>query len=51
MPEWTDILDLKFEGNEDTLWKELIEILQYWCDIGVDGFRMDVASAVPIQFW
>ena len=51
MAEWTDILDLKFEGNEETLWKELIDILKYWCRLGVDGFRMDVASTVPLQFW
>jgi glycosidase len=51
VPEWTDILDLKFEGNEKTLWIELIDILKYWCQLGVDGFRMDVASAVTMQFW
>ena len=51
VPGWTDILDLKFEGNEETLWKELIDILKYWCELGVDGFRMDVASTVTIKFW
>jgi glycosidase len=50
-PEWSDILDLKFEGNEETLWVELIDILKYWCQLDVDGFRMDVASGVPMQFW
>ncbi|CAF1134171.1 unnamed protein product [Adineta steineri] len=51
VPEWSDILDLKFEGNEKTLWIELIDILKYWCELGVDGFRMDVASGVTMQFW
>ncbi|CAF1395118.1 unnamed protein product [Adineta ricciae] len=51
VPEWSDILDLKFEGNEKTLWKELIDILKYWCELGVDGFRMDVASGVTMDFW
>jgi glycosidase len=51
VPEWSDILDLKFEGNEKTIWIELIDILKYWCKLGVDGFRMDVASGVPMQFW
>ncbi|CAF4288087.1 unnamed protein product, partial [Rotaria sordida] len=49
--EWTDILDLKFDGNEKTLWIELIDILKYWCQLGVDGFRMDVASGVTMNFW
>ncbi len=51
VPEWSDIIDLKFEGNEKTLWIELIDILKYWCKLGVDGFRMDVASGVTMQFW
>lgn len=51
VPEWSDILDLQFQGNEQTLWVELIDILKYWCQLGVDGFRMDVASAVPMEFW
>ncbi|CAF3014968.1 unnamed protein product [Rotaria sp. Silwood2] len=51
MPQWTDILDLKFEGNETALWPELIDILKFWCEYGVDGFRMDVASCVPMEFW
>jgi glycosidase len=51
VPEWSDILDLKFEGNEKTLWVELIDILKYWCGLGVDGFRMDVASGVTMEFW
>jgi glycosidase len=44
-------VDLKFEGNETTLWLELIDILKFWCEHGVDGFRMDVASCVPMEFW
>ncbi|UJR29841.1 hypothetical protein I4U23_017384 [Adineta vaga] len=51
VPEWSDILDLQFEGNETTLWIELIDILKYWCQLGVDGFRMDVASGVTMDFW
>ncbi|CAF4249111.1 unnamed protein product [Rotaria socialis] len=51
VPQWRDIVDLKFEGNETTLWSELIDILKFWCEHGVDGFRLDVASCVPIEFW
>ncbi|CAF4865472.1 unnamed protein product, partial [Rotaria sp. Silwood1] len=51
VPEWTDILDLKFEGNEETLWPELIDTLKFWCENGVDGFRTDVACCIPMEFW
>ncbi|CAF1542027.1 unnamed protein product [Rotaria sp. Silwood1] len=51
VPAWTDILDLKFDGNETTLWIELIDILKYWCQLGVDGFRMDAASCITMKFW
>ena len=33
------------------LWDELIEILKYWAKLGVDGYRCDVASFVPVDFW
>ncbi|CAF1102446.1 unnamed protein product [Didymodactylos carnosus] len=49
--EWSDIVDLEFRGNEHDLWPELIDSLKYWIEQGVDGFRMDVASSVPIEFW
>lgn len=51
VPDWTDILDLKFEGNEKTLWPELIDTLKFWCEQGVDGFRTDVACCIPMEFW
>ena len=31
--------------------KELIEVLKYWAKLGVDGYRCDVASFVPVDFW
>jgi hypothetical protein len=29
----------------------LVETLQGWVELGVDGFRCDVASLVPLKFW
>jgi glycosidase len=48
-PDWFDISDLNFK-NED-LWKYLINILKFWKEIGVEGFRCDVASLIPMEFW
>lgn len=54
-PEWADIVDLRyvdFHGHPRTeLWDEQIASLQYWVDLGFDGFRCDVASVVPPAFW
>lgn len=47
--DWTDITDLDFENEE--LWDYLIDVLKYWSSNGVDGFRCDVASMVPVDFW
>ena len=49
VPVWEDIIDLK-HPNED-LWAYLIGSLVYWVGLGVDGFRCDVGSLLPINFW
>lgn len=46
---WKDIIDLDYSKKE--LWKVMTDILKYWVNLGVDGFRCDVASLVPIEFW
>ena len=46
--EWTDVIDLDY-GNKE-LWDYQIETLRTWAEI-VDGFRCDVASLVPVDFW
>lgn len=32
-------------------WTQLLDILLYWCEKGVDGFRCDMAEMVPAEFW
>ncbi len=49
VPQWSDIIDLN-HPNED-LWTYLIDSLKLWVNLGVDGFRCDVASLVPLPFW
>ncbi len=46
--DWSDIIDLDY-GNK-ALWDYQIESLKYWAQ-WVDGFRCDVASLVPLEFW
>jgi len=32
-------------------WKKFRDIVFYWLDRGVDGFRYDMAEMVPVEFW
>ncbi|MCC8145676.1 MAG: alpha-amylase [Bacteroidales bacterium] len=32
-------------------WKKMFEILLFWAEKGVDGFRCDMAEMVPVEFW
>ena len=46
--DWADVIDLDY--NNRALWDYQIESLVMWAKI-VDGFRCDVASFVPLEFW
>lgn len=46
---WTDIIDFDYASPE--LWTELKDMLKGWALMGADGFRCDVASLVPLNFW
>lgn len=47
--KWSDIIDLETSKQETQDY--LIQVLKYWVSIGVDGFRFDVASVIPIKFF
>ena len=46
--DWSDVVDLDYA--HPGLWDYQIETLKMWAEI-VDGFRCDVASFVPMDFW
>ncbi len=46
--DWTDVVDLDYSCKQ--LWDYQIDSLKFWAGI-VDGFRCDVASFVPVDFW
>lgn len=47
--DWTDVVDLDYFAAPE-LWDYQVESLVMWAKI-VDGFRCDVASFVPVDFW
>ena len=47
---WADVADLNYDNQK--MRDEMIEDMLYWVEEeGIDGFRCDVASAVPLDFW
>jgi hypothetical protein len=47
--DWSDVID--FQHPNPALSDYLIETLIGWVKQGVDGFRCDVASMVPLEIW
>lgn len=49
VPDWSDVIDLKHPNSDLSAY--LIEMIKGWTTFGVDGFRCDVASLLPEDFW
>ena len=60
--DWYDAVKLNYgvdyQNNNtkhfDTIpntWYKMLNIMLYWCEKGVDGFRVDMAEMVPVEFW
>lgn len=50
VPDWTDVAGLDYSNPK--LREYMIAMLKHWVrEFGVDGFRCDVASMVPTDFW
>ena len=47
--DWSDIVDL--DHSRDDVQHYLLDVLKYWVNLGVDGFRFDVANLIPLSFF
>ena len=48
--DWSDIINLDYRSPG--LRKYMTEVMKYWVrDIGIDGYRCDVAGYIPLDFW
>lgn len=41
----------KYFDSIPNTWYKMLNIMHYWCQKGVDGFRVDMAEMVPVEFW
>lgn len=49
--EFKDGKEIKHLTPMPPVWLKMKDILVYWAEKGVDGFRCDVAEMVPVEFW
>lgn len=48
--DWTDVVQLDYRNP--AVRREMIATMRYWlADVGLDGFRVDVAGFLPLDFW
>ncbi len=48
--DWSDVADLNYDNKD--MRKAMIDAMAYWVtEADIDGFRCDVASWVPTDFW
>ncbi|MDI1248120.1 MAG: alpha-amylase family glycosyl hydrolase [Lacunisphaera sp.] len=48
--DWSDIINLDYRSPG--LRRYMTEVMKYWVrDVGIDGYRCDVAGFIPLDFW
>ena len=48
--DWWDVIGFDYRNRD--LWRYMIDAMKFWVeDVGIDGFRCDVAGMVPLDFW
>ncbi len=48
--DWYDVADLNYDNKD--MRRAMIDAMKFWiAEVGIDGFRCDVADGVPADFW
>ena len=49
--DWYETIKLNYGEEHSPTWDKMYEILRFWAEKGVDGFRCDMVELVPYQFF
>ena len=47
--DWYDTVKLNYCDFHTHTWDKMARVLDYWCSLGVDGFRCDMVELIPWQ--
>lgn len=48
--DWTDVISLDYSNSE--MRAAMLDAMTYWVkEVGIDGYRCDVAGSIPVDFW
>jgi len=48
--DWYDTIKLNYTEKHTRTWDRMYEIVRFWAQKGVDGFRLDMVDLVPMGF-
>ena len=49
--DWYETVKINYTDTYTETWHKMYDILSYWADMGVDGFRCDMVELVPAPFF
>ena len=49
--DWYETVKINYGDSHTPTWDKMYDILAYWAEMGVDGFRCDMVELVPPQFF
>ena len=49
--DWYETIKINYGDEHTGTWDRMLDILDFWASMGVDGFRCDMVELVPPQFF
>ena len=49
--DWYDTIKLNYCDTHTETWEKMLDIVNYWASMGIDGFRCDMVELVPAEFF
>lgn len=48
--DWYETVKINYCDEHTSTWDKMLDIIMYWSEMGVDGFRCDMVELVPVSF-